>query len=95
MILQPLRAMEHFMSSLWLAFSANFGGKPATPPKRDDWINRVWVFTCLLVGSIIFMSYRASLSAALAVQNVKMPFNSPTTFLLTDMEYVQLELDQG
>ncbi len=78
--------LTRFCGAFWLTFSANFGGKPSAAPKanKSKWTSKVLVFTCLLVGSVIFMSYRASIFAILAAKKVKMPFKNMEEMLKTD-----------
>ena len=33
---------------LWTTFTANFSGKPAVPPGKNNWPSRILVFFCLL-----------------------------------------------
>ena len=69
-------------SNLWVAFKANFGGKPSFVHK--SFTLQIILFTCLLVGSVIWIGYRASLTSKLSVRRVIMPFNSLESLLESD-----------
>jgi hypothetical protein len=70
---------------------ANFGGKPV--PSKFDTIQsyRFIIFTSLLAGTVVWISYRASLTSELSVEKKKFPFNdleslSKTEYRLTTLE---------
>ena len=69
-------------TNLWVAFKANFGGKPSFVHK--SFTLQIILFTCLLVGSVIWMAYRASLTSELSVRRVIKPFNSLESLLESD-----------
>ena len=69
---------------LWTTFTANFGGKPSKPPDKSNAPQRILVFTYLLAGSIMWMSYRASMTSELSVQHKTMPFNNIEGLLDSD-----------
>ncbi len=77
-------SIARFFSTLWLAFSANFGNKPAKPPGKNNLTGKILVFSCLMGGTIMFMSYRGSMMAILAARRVKMPFATRDELLNTD-----------
>ena len=54
-------------TNLWVAFKANFGGKPSFALAHKSVTLQIILFTCLLVGSVIWMAYRASLTSELSV----------------------------
>ena len=62
-----------FFANLWVALKANAGGKPTKSQKNT--IFRIVLFDCLLVGSVIWMAYRASFTSELSVTKLKLPFN--------------------
>ena len=64
----------NYLENLWLAFKANFGGKPNTIHENNSY--KISIFSCLLVGSIVWMAYRAEIISELSVLKVKMPFDS-------------------
>ena len=63
----------HFFANLWVAIKANAGGKPSKLQKNT--IHQIVLFDCLLVGSVIWMAYRASFTSELSVKKLKLPFN--------------------
>jgi hypothetical protein len=62
-----------FLTNLWVAIKANAGGKPSKLQKNT--VHRIVLFDCLLVGSVIWMAYRASFTSELSVKKLKLPFN--------------------
>ncbi len=75
-----------FFGCLWLVYSAYFGGKPAKPPGAKEWTLRIAIIAWLLTGTLVFMNYRASLTATLSARHLHLPFNSIESLLKTDME---------
>ena len=71
-------------TNLWVAFKANFGGKPSFALAHKSVTLQIILFTCLLVGSGIWMAYRASLTSELSVRRVIKPFNSFESLLQSD-----------
>ena len=73
------------MELSWTLFSFNFG-KP--PPQNTGLMSRlplkIFVFCSLLVGSVIFMSYRASLTSELSTVTYRLPFESLEELLSSD-----------
>ena len=73
----------NFLKNLWVAFKANFGGKP-NYSKPANTTHKIIMLECLLVGSIVWMAYRASLTSELSVKKLKLPFNSLESLLASD-----------
>ena len=73
----------NFLKNLWVAFKANFGGKPNYSVPANT-THKIVMFECLLVGSLIWMAYRASLTSELSVKKLKLPFNSLESLLTSD-----------
>ena len=71
-----------FFTNLWVALKANAGGKPSKLQKNT--IYRIVLFDCLLVGSVIWMAYRASFTSELSVTKLKLPFNDLESLSKTD-----------
>ena len=63
----------NYLTNLWVALKANAGGKPSKLQKNT--VHQIVLFDCLLVGSVIWMAYRASLTSELSVTKLKLPFN--------------------
>ena len=72
----------NFLTNLWVALKANAGGKPSKLQKTT--VHRIVLFDCLLVGSVIWMAYRASLTSELSVAKLKLPFNDLGSLSKTD-----------
>ena len=64
--------MEYF-KNLWIAVKANAGGKPSKIEKNTTY--QIVLFHCLLVGSVIWMAYRASFTSELSVTKLILPFH--------------------
>ena len=73
----------NFLKNLWVAFKVNFGGKPNYSVPANT-THKIVMFECLLVGSLIWMAYRASLTSELSVKKLKLPFNSLESLLTSD-----------
>ena len=71
-------------TNLWIAFRANFGGKTTFALAHKSVTIQIVLFTCLLVGSVIWMAYRASLTSELSVRRVSKPFDSLESLLESD-----------
>ena len=80
--------LTDFLTNLWVAFKANIGGKPSKVPKNI--VHRIIMFDCLLVGMIVWIAYRASLTSELSVTDLKFPFNDLESLLKTDYKLVLL-----
>ena len=72
----------NFLTNLWVAIKANAGGKPSKLQKNT--VHQIVLFDCLLVGSVIWMAYRASLTSELSVAKLKLPFNDLESLSKTD-----------
>ena len=64
----------NYLENLWIAFKANFGGKPSSIHENNSY--KISIFSCLLVGSIVWIAYRAEIISELSVLKVKMPFDN-------------------
>ena len=64
----------NYLENLWLAFKANFGGKPSSIHENSSY--KISIFSCLLVGSVVWIAYRAEIISELSVLKIKMPFDS-------------------
>ena len=76
--------VRHYLGNLWVAFKANAGGKPSSIKKNNSY--KIVLFDCLLVGSLVWMAYRASFTSELAVVKLKLPFNDLESLLRTDFK---------
>ena len=71
-----------FLTNLWVALKANAGGKPSKLQKNT--VHQIVLFDSLLVGSVIWMAYRASFTSELSVTKLKLPFNDLESLSKTD-----------
>ena len=72
----------HYSKNLWIALKSNVGGKPNNILKYATY--QILLFTCLLVGSVVWMAYRASFTSELSVRRLKYPFNDLESLLKSD-----------
>ena len=65
--------------------SSNFGGKPKDPmPSSHTDTNKMLLFSTLIVGTVIFMGYRAAIISELSTEVKQYPFNSLESLLASD-----------
>ena len=76
--------INHYLKNLWVALKANAGGKPNSMKKNTSY--RIVLFDCLLVGSVVWMAYRASFTSELSVVKLNLPFNDLESLLNTDFK---------
>ncbi len=66
----------NMFGDFWMFLMSNIGRAPITEYPNNVCAVRVLFFMVFLASNIVSMSYRASLTAALSVQTVSMPFQS-------------------
>ena len=76
--------LPSYLGKLWIAIKANFGGNPGLVSTRNSY--RIIIFDCLLVGSIVWMAYKASLTSKLAVVQQEYPFKNLQDLLESNYE---------
>ena len=62
-----------YLKNLWISLTANMGGKPNCVYKNTT--HQIVLFTCLSVGFIVWIAFRASMTSELSVVQQKLPFN--------------------
>ena len=74
------------LSDFWLVGSSNFGKAASSSKnaKEDETALRILLFFILLCGNVVFMAYRASLTAELSVKRNSLPFDSPKEAYLSN-----------
>ena len=72
----------NLMSNFWITFKANVGGAPSDV--HDNNAYQIVLFDCLFIGSIVWISYQASLTSELSNIKLKLPFNDLETLLKSD-----------
>ena len=65
--------LANYLKNLWVALKSNLGGEHSSVIK--NFIYDIVLFDCLLVGSVVWMAYQASLTSELSVIKLKLPFN--------------------
>ena len=71
-----------YLKNLWVALKSNFGAEHSSLIKSV--IYDIVLFDCLLVGSIVWMAYQASLTSELSVIKLKLPFIDLETLYKSD-----------
>ena len=71
-----------YLKNLCVALKSNFGGEHSSVIKSV--IYDIVLFDCLLVGSVVWMAYQASLTSELSVIKVKLPFIDLETLYESD-----------
>ena len=74
--------INSYVGNLWIALKANAGGKPNT--KHISTSHQILMFVCLLIGSLIWMAYRASITSELSIIQLKEPFTDLDSLLDSD-----------
>ena len=67
-----------------MIFGSYFGRKPIDSISKNHPGIQMLVFSILLVGNVVFMSYRASITSELSVWDIRLPFTSLVGLLSTD-----------
>ena len=76
--------IPNFFDFLWTSFIAFFGGKPTATKIDSKKSYRSIIFISLLAGSIVWIFYRAYLTAELAIRIKKYPINDMESLSKTD-----------
>jgi hypothetical protein len=63
---------------------ANFGGKPSLSEWGTIQSSRFVIFTSLLTGTVVWISYRAFLTSELSTAKTKFPFTDLESLSKTD-----------
>ena len=71
-----------YLKNLWVALKSNLGGEHSSVIK--NFIYDIVLFDCLLVGSVVWMAYQASLTSELSVIKLKLPFIDLETLYKSD-----------
>ena len=74
--------LANYLKNLWVALKSNLGGEHSSAIK--NLIYDIVLFDCLLVGSVVWMAYQASLTSELSVIKLKLPFNDLKTLYKSD-----------
>ena len=71
-----------YLKNLCVALKSNFGGEHSSVIKSV--LYDIVLFDCLLVGSVVWMAYQASLTSELSVIKLKLPFIDLETLYKSD-----------
>ena len=71
-----------YPKNIWVSIKANFGGEPDLA--LDNAVFKIILFSCSLVGVIIWGAYQASLTSELSVIKLKLPFIDLETLYESD-----------
>ena len=71
-----------YPKNIWVSIKANFGGEPELA--LDNAVFKIILFSCSLVGVIIWGAYQASLTSELSVIKLKLPFIDLETLYESD-----------
>ncbi len=82
------RQETNVVGDFWMLFTAYFGKAPERKFTHEQEAIRVLLLTAYLIGNLVFMSYKASLTAALSVQKISLPFETIDELLTSDVKYV-------
>ena len=74
------------MDYLWFAFKANFGGSSNQMHQNSS--SRIVTFTCLFIGSLFWMLYRASVTSVLSAEKIQLPFTDLDSLFKSDYELI-------
>lgn len=81
----PSILLVEALGDLWMLGASYFGRKPNQTPSSNERAIRIMLLLSFLSGNIVFMAYRASLTAELSVRRFTAPFQ--TVDELTDSDY--------
>ena len=71
-----------YPKNIWVSIKANFGGEPELA--HENAVFKIILFSCSLVGVIIWGAYQASLTSELSVIKLKLPFIDLETLYESD-----------
>ena len=78
---KELHVLSNIFDTFWSIFASIFGRKPNQMVHDQKTPLRIVIFSTFLVGMVLFMSYRASLTSELSCVSPQKPFNSLQEFM--------------
>ena len=63
---------KEYPKNVWVSIKANFGGEPELV--HENTVFKIILFSCSLVGVIVWGAYQASLTSELSIIKAKLPF---------------------
>ncbi len=91
----PFYLMLDAIGDFWMLGASYFGRVPTLHTSRRKRAVRFLLLAAFLSGTIVFMSYRASLTAELSVKRTVVPFNNMEELLQTDYRYKVVQILQN
>ena len=76
--------MVNIFGYIWTSFIANLGGKPTKAPMDSKQSYKITIFTTLICGAVIWISYRSFLISVLSIAIKSLPFTDLKSFYETD-----------
>ena len=73
---------KEYPKNVWMSVKTNFGGEPVL--LHENAVFKIILFSCSLVGVIIWGAYQASLTSELSVIKLKLPFIDLETLYESD-----------
>ncbi len=71
----------------WMLFASYFGRIPKDQVNQEEHATRLLLLIAFLTGNIVFMSYRASLTAELSARRRSLPFETLEELIQSDFRY--------
>ena len=72
------------MNKIWTSFIPNFGGSPFESKTDHITSYKTALFTCILDGLVLWVSYQSFLYTELSTPLIENPFNSLDTLAKSD-----------
>ncbi len=79
--------VEEVVGDFWILGAAYFGGKPRASAANEGGPLKVVFFVAFFSGTLVFMSYRSSLTAELAITRDSIPFETLDQLYESDFRY--------
>lgn len=77
------------LSDSWMVVGSYFAMRPSLAEGRALQVySKVFIFSIFLIGNVVFMTYRASLTSELSVRKDRIPFSTPGELLELDFNLV-------
>ena len=85
LFLKVYRSAKKFgFDHIWTSFSGFLGGKPFPTPIDSESSYKTAIIAMLLCGTLVWISYRARLTAELSILEKKYPFKDLESFSKTN-----------
>ena len=85
-------SMTNCVGCIWTSFISYLGGKPTKSPIDCKESYKTVIFTSLICGLVIWICYRAYLTAELSITEKSHPFTDMHSFSKTDWRYILNDL---